>query len=78
MEETPPTEFDATTTHHEEIVVSIEKAFLNKQHFLDEHIQLIFECIITWRTNSTIRSSAIVAWTSCSNSYPVQLPRSTI
>jgi hypothetical protein len=43
MEETPPTEFDATTTQHEEIVVSVEKALLNPQHFLDDHLQLIFE-----------------------------------
>jgi hypothetical protein len=38
MEETPPTEFDATTTHHDEIVVSVEKALLNTQHFLDDHL----------------------------------------
>jgi hypothetical protein len=43
MEETPPTDFDATTTQHEEMVGSVEQTSLNPHHFSDDHLQLIFE-----------------------------------
>jgi hypothetical protein len=78
MEETPPTEFDATTTQHEATIVSIEQALLNPHRFSDDHLQLIFEMHGTWRTNSTIRASSVTAWTSCSTPCPVHLPRSVV
>jgi hypothetical protein len=43
MEETPPTDFDAAAVPHEEMVGSIEQPLLNPHHFLDDHLQLIFE-----------------------------------
>jgi hypothetical protein len=43
MEETPPIEFDAATTQHEVMVVSVEQASLNPDHFSNDRLQIIFE-----------------------------------
>jgi hypothetical protein len=44
MEETPPTYFDAVPQFlHEEMVGNTEQPLLNPHHFLDDHLQLIFE-----------------------------------
>jgi hypothetical protein len=43
MEEIPPTSFDADTTPHEDTVGKIEQPLLNPHHFLDDHLQLIFD-----------------------------------